>query len=116
MISFYNTLGKVSMTGDYFAGLVSAAASSCYGVADMATSGASDTVKGMLFGSDFPDKGVRVTEEGGKLVIELHIKVIYGINISAVVKSITHKVRYFVEDATGLQVKRIKVSVDDIVS
>ena len=47
MISFYNTLGKVSMTGDYFAGLVSAAASSCYGVADMATSGASDTVKGM---------------------------------------------------------------------
>ncbi|MPM84259.1 hypothetical protein SDC9_131330 [bioreactor metagenome] len=82
----------------------------------MATSGASDTVKGMLFGSDFPDKGVRVTEEGGKLVIELHIKVIYGINISAVVKSITHKVRYVVEDATGLQVKRIKVSVDDIVS
>lgn len=72
--------------------------------------------KGMLFGSDFPDKGVRVTEEGGKLVIELHIKVIYGINISAVVKSITHKVRYVVEDATGLQVKRIKVSVDDIVS
>ena len=57
-----------------------------------------------------------VTEEGGKLVIELHIKVIYGINISAVVKSITHKVRYVVEDATGLQVKRIKVSVDDIVS
>ena len=63
MINFYNTLGKVSMTGDYFAGLVSAAASSCYGVADMATSGPSDTVKGMVFGSDFPAKGVRVTEE-----------------------------------------------------
>ncbi len=37
MINFYNTFGKVSMTRDYFAGLVSAAASSCYGVADMAT-------------------------------------------------------------------------------
>ncbi len=116
MINFYNTFGKVSMTGDYFAGLVSAAASSCYGVADMATSGASDTVKGMIFGSDFPDKGVRVTEDGGKLVIELHIKVTYGLNISAIVKSITHKVKYVVEDATGLQVKKINVSVDDIVS
>ena len=116
MINFYNTLGKVSMTGDYFAGLVSAAASSCYGVADMATSGASDTVKGMIFGSDFPDKGVRVTEDSGKLVIELHIKVTYGLNISAIVKSITHKVKYVVEDATGLQVKKINVSVDDIVS
>ena len=116
MINFYNTFGKVSMTGDYFAGLVSAAASSCYGGADMATSGASDTVKGMIFGSDFPDKGVRVTEDGGKLVIELHIKVTYGLNISAIVKSITHKVKYVVEDATGLQVKKINVSVDDIVS
>ena len=116
MINFYNTFGKVSMTGDYFAGLVSAAASSCYGVADMATSGASDTVKGMIFGSDFPDKGVRVTEDGGKLVIELHIKVTYGLNISAIVKSITHKVKYVVEDATGLQVIKINVSVDDIVS
>ncbi|MBC5582445.1 Asp23/Gls24 family envelope stress response protein [Anaerofilum sp. BX8] len=116
MINFYNTFGKVSMTGDYFAGLVSAAASSCYGVADMATSGASDTVKGMIFGSDHPDKGVRVTEDGGKLVIELHIKVTYGLNISAIVKSITHKVKYVVEDATGLQVKKINVSVDDIVS
>ena len=116
MINFYNTFGKVSMTGDYFADLVSAAASSCYGVADMATSGASDTVKGMIFGSDFPDKGVRVTEDGGKLVIELHIKVTYGLNISAIVKSITHKVKYVVEDATGLQVKKINVSVDDIVS
>ena len=116
MINFYNTFGKVSMTGDYFAGLVSAAASSCYGVADMATSGASDTVKGMIFGSDFPDKGVRVTEDGGKLVIELHIKVTYGLNISAIVKSITQKVKYVVEDATGLQVKKINVSVDDIVS
>ena len=116
MINFYNTFGKVSMTGDYFAGLVSAAASSCYGVADMATSGASDTVKGMIFGSDFPDKGVRVTEDGGKLVIELHIKVTYGLNISAIVKSTTHKVKYVVEDATGLQVKKINVSVDDIVS
>ena len=116
MISFYNTLGKVSMTGDYFAGLVSAAASSCYGVADMATSGPSDTVKGMLFGSDFPDKGVRVAEENGNLVIELHIKVTYGLNIAAIVKSITHKVKYAVEDATALKVQRIDVSVDDIVS
>lgn len=116
MINFYNTMGKVSMTGDYFAGLVSAAASSCYGVADMATSGTADTVKSLVFGANYPDKGVRVTEEGGKLIIELHIKVIYGLNIAAIVRSITHKVKYVVEEATGLEVRRINVSVDDIVA
>lgn len=115
MINFYNTMGKVSMTGEYFAGLVSAAAQSCYGVADMATSGATDTLKTLVLGSDFPDKGVRVIDDGGKLVIELHIKVTYGLNITAIVRSITHKVKYVVEDATGLTVKRINVAVDDIV-
>ena len=68
-----------------------------------------------MLGSDFPEKGVRVTEEDGQLAIELHIKVTYGVNIAAIVRSITHKVRYAVEDATALKVRRINVCVDDIV-
>ena len=48
------------------------------------------------------------------LVIELHIKVTFGLNIAAIVRSITHKVKYAVEDATGLKVQRIDVCVDDI--
>ena len=45
MIKFYNPLGKVCMTSDYFAGLVGAAAQSCYGVCGMATGGTSDSLK-----------------------------------------------------------------------
>ena len=40
-------------------------------------------------------RGVRVRNQ--KLVIDLHILVAYGTNISAIVKSITHKVRFTVE-------------------
>ncbi|MDD3429490.1 MAG: Asp23/Gls24 family envelope stress response protein [Oscillospiraceae bacterium] len=116
MVKFHNTLGTVSITNDYFAGLVSAAAQSCFGVAAMSTTGTTDDVKSLFFGNDFPEKGVRVTDEAGHLVIELHIKVTYGLNIAAIVKSITHKVKYAVEDATGLKVLRIDVSVDDIVT
>ena len=103
------------MTSDYFAGLVGAAAQSCYGVCGMATGGTSDSLKTIVLGTNYPDKGVRVTEEDGKLVIELHIKVTYGLNIAAIVRSITHKVKYAVEDATTLKVERIDVYVDDIV-
>ena len=71
--------------------------------------------KTIVLGTNYPDKGVRVTEEDGKLVIELHIKVTYGLNIAAIVRSITHKVKYAVEDATTLKVERIDVYVDDIV-
>ena len=38
-----------------------------------------------------PDKGVRVTEEDGKLVIEAALRVTYGLNIAAIVRSITIK-------------------------
>ena len=81
----------------------------------MATSNRAENMRSMLLRAHIPDKGVRVTEENGRLIIELHIKVTYGLNIAAIVRSITHKVKYAVEDATGLKVQRIDVSVDDIV-
>ena len=57
-----------------------------------------------------------LTTQDGRLVISLHIKVAYGLNIAAIVKSITHKVKYVVENATGLSVARIDVAVDDILT
>lgn len=115
MIKFYNPLGKVCMTNNYFAGLVGAAVQSCYGVCGMTANGTSDSLKSLVFGANHPDQGVRVTEENGRLVIDLHIKMMYGLNIAAIVRSITHKVKYAVEDATTLRVARINVYVDDIV-
>lgn len=103
------------MTNDYFAGLVGAAVQSCYGVCGMSANGTTDSLKSLVFGANHPDHGVRVVEENGRLVINLHIKMMYGLNIAALVRSITHKVKYAVEDATSLRVARINVYVDDIV-
>ncbi len=116
MITSHLPLGDVQFTGDYFSALVSEAAQSCYGVAGMSSRGVGDTVKGLVFGAQFPDKGVLVREEDDKLVIELHIAVSYGINIATASKSITHRVRDEVELATGLKVARVIVSVDDVIS
>lgn len=116
MIKFYTPLGKISLTGDYFAGLVGNAVTSCYGVAGMSVAGPADSVRTLLFGSDIPEKGVVVSENGGQLVINLHIKVIFGVNIAAIVDNIKDKVKYVVEEATNLKVAKINVSVDDIVT
>ncbi len=114
MITSHLPLGDVQFTGDYFSALVSEAAQSCYGVAGMASRGVTDTVKGLVLGEQFSEKGVLVTEDDGKLAIELHIIVSYGVNIATVSKSITHRVRDVVERATGLRVTHVTVSVDDI--
>ncbi len=115
MIQMQTPLGKICLSGNCFAELVSNAAQTCYGVAEMAPCGAADRAANSLFPELAPEKGVRVTQENEKLQIELHIKVTYGININAIVKSIIHKVKYAVEDTTGLPVGQITVSVDDIV-
>lgn len=115
MISFYNTIGKVSLTSNYFAELVAAAVQSGYGVAGMADKGPTDNIRSLLK-LTAPDKGVKVWEKDQKLNIEIHIKVIFGLNIKTAVKSITHKVKYIVEEATGLTVNRIDVAVDDVVN
>ena len=50
--------------------------------------------------------------DGGDLIIDLHIIVTYGVNIGTIVDSITNKVRYTVEQSTGLGVKKVNVFVD----
>ena len=65
--------------------------------------------------SDFTRLAARL-REAGKLVIALHIKVGFGLNISTITQSITHRVKDEVELATGLKVARIDVYVDDIIA
>lgn len=114
MITKVNPYGHISLTNDYFSGLVAQAAKQCYGIAAMGQSPAETVVRSALKTGSLPQKGVAVTQENGQLVITLHIQVGYGLNISTITQSITHRVRDEVERATGLKVARIDVYVDDI--
>lgn len=112
MIRIENHLGTIELSQEYFACLVGNAASSCFGVAGMCQSGPKQGLRRLVSSRVHPDEGVRVRTEGKNLYIDLHITVIYGMNISAITKSIVNKVRYTVETATGLPVKRVNVYVD----
>ena len=114
MITKVNPYGTITLTNDYFSGLVSQAARSCYGIAAMGQSSPTSMVRMALKNGSLPERGVFVTQEGGSLVIELHIKVGYGLNIGSITQSITHRVKEEVEGAAGLKVARVDVYVDDI--
>ena len=117
MITSRFPLGDVSFSAEYFSTLVGEATKHCYGVAAMAPRDLTDAVKSMVRrGTDYSEKGVRVTQEEGRLVIELHIAVSYGLNISTAARSISHRVKDEVEQATGLKVSRVIVSVDDVIA
>ncbi len=114
MIKFENHLGSIEISQNYFANLVGHAASECFGVAGMVESTASQGLRYIMKKEETQDKGVRVRNQADGLVIDLHIAVTYGVNIAAIVKSIVNKVRYTVEEATGFQVAKVNVFVDDM--
>ena len=114
MITSRFPLGDVSFSAEYFSTLVGEATKQCYGVAAMAPRDLTDRVRSAVRG--VVTSGAQGSAEEGRLVIELHIAVSYGLNISTAARSISHRVKDEVEQATGLKVARVVVSVDDVVA
>ena len=112
MIRVENHLGVIEISHDYFSKLIGHAVSECFGVSGMVATSPSQEINSFVFRRDSIDKGVRVRSSGGKLYIDLHIAVSYGLNIAEIVKSIINKVRYVVEDTTNLKVEKVNVYVD----
>ena len=112
MVNYENALGKIEISEEYFSQLLGSVVPTC-----LANTGFSQSVRSFLHKTKYYlDRGVNVVREDDGLVVELHIIVTYGVNISVVVESIVNKVRYTIEDATGLTVKTVNVFVDSMIS
>jgi uncharacterized alkaline shock family protein YloU len=114
LVKIENHLGTITISHAYLAAVVGHAATNCFGVVGMNSSGAKQNLLSFFNKDNRIDKGVHVRFSKERLCIDLHITVMYGTNISAVVSSIANKVRYAVEEETGLQVSKINVFVDGI--
>jgi uncharacterized alkaline shock family protein YloU len=114
MIRIENRYGTIEVSQNYFQHLIGEAVSSCYGVVGMVRKGTRKGLRAMFNRSAQVEDGVRVRNDGDRLVVDIHIEVVFGMNISAIAKSIVNKVRYTVEEATGLAVKKVNVFVDGI--
>lgn len=112
MICMDNRYGTIEVSQEYFRFLIGNAVSSCYGVAGMVRTGPRQGLRSVLSRRAYADDGIHVRSDGDKLIVDIHIAVIYGMNIAAIAKSIVNKVRYTVEEATGLTVKKVNVFVD----
>ena len=104
MIKLESHMGLIEVSPDYFTEVLGGAVTSCFGVAGIAGGRKS-------FRRRTP-QGVRIYRDGPGLSVDLHVLVTYGLNISAVVRSIHSRVSYTVEEVTGLQVRKVNVFVD----
>jgi len=119
MVTKRTHLGDIIVTRQFFSELIGRTIVNCFGVVDMNADGVRQTLKDVLpffKKKKDVDKGVSFRVAHDKLYIELHITVMYGVNVASVVKSIQHKIKYAVEEETELTVERVDVFVDGIKS
>lgn len=114
MIKTENHLGEICISDEYLRSLIGCTVTSCFGVAAMNHSSASQGFLGFFSKKDKIDKGIALHFGEDSLTIDLHITVTFGTNIGAISDSIVNKVRYNVEEATGFTVDKINVFVDEM--
>ena len=105
MIRLESHMGLIEVSPEYFSEIIGSAVSGCFGVAGIA--GGRQGLRGRR-----NPQGVRIYRDGPGLSVDPHILVTYGLNISAVVRSIHARVGYTVREVTGLEVRKVNVFVD----
>jgi uncharacterized alkaline shock family protein YloU len=108
-----NTFGNITYSDELLSNMAGIATMECYGVVGMASRRAMDGIVELLKGENL-SKGVKVNADGQIITIDLFVVLEYGISLSAVATNIMDTVKYRVETMTGLEVKKINVTISDI--
>ncbi|MEW6662666.1 MAG: Asp23/Gls24 family envelope stress response protein [Bacillota bacterium] len=108
-----NEYGFISISKEVFATIAGAAAMECYGLVGMAPKTLQDGLVEML-GRDTMRKGVEVNLQDNGLIVDLYIIVGYGTRISVVAQNVMEKVKYTLEDITGVKVERVNIIVQGV--
>ena len=112
MIIVENHIGKITITAAYLSALVGYTVTSCFGVSDMNDAYPREALLSVLRRAKQIDKGVTIQSKDKQLIVNLHISVTFGTNIAAIADSISNKVRFAVEEATGITVSKVNVFID----
>lgn len=113
MMGVTNENGYIRYSEEVIANVVGISTMECYGVVGMASKNASDGFW-ELIKVDSLHKGVKIRSKENELNIELFIIVEYGTKISVIANNIIQKIRYNVENYTGLKVTSITVNVQGV--
>ncbi|MBO4391763.1 MAG: Asp23/Gls24 family envelope stress response protein [Clostridia bacterium] len=113
MLRLDNDNGIIAVDDTVLSNIVSIAAGNCFGISGMTAKNVTEEFW-ELVNRDPSDKGISVRCSDNKIEVDLHIMVLYGINIPAITDSITHKITYTLEEMTGFEVSAVNIYVDSV--
>lgn len=108
-----NEFGEVILDDHAIASIAASSAMECYGLVGMATKNTTDGIVELLK-REHLTKGVKVNINENNLVIDLYIIVQYGTSIAVVATNIIERVKYSVENLTGMNVEKVNIYVQGV--
>lgn len=108
-----NKYGVISIDNEVIARIAGNAALDCYGIVGMAAKNVKDGLV-QLLKKESLTKGIKLIVNENKIVLDFHIIVEYGTNISAIADNIISTVKYKIEDCVGLEVEKINIFVEGV--
>jgi len=108
-----NQYGTTIIDDHVLASIAGLSAMECYGVVGMVTrSSAGGLVE--LLRREQSSKGVRVQTSDNAISIDLYVIVEFGTRISVVANNVVEKVKYSIENLTGMTVNKVNVNVQGV--
>ena len=105
--------GMISIDDNVIATLAGISAMESYGIVGMASKNATDGLFELLKWDDL-SRGIKVYSKDERLTIDLHVILEYGVRISVVAENIIDRVKFNVENLTGMKIDKINVHVQGI--
>ena len=106
-------LGNITINTEVIAQYAGSVAVECFGIVGMAGINVKDGLVRILK-KDSITRGIEVTINNNKLTLDFHVIVAYGVSILAVSDNLISKVKYKVEEFTGIEIEKINIFVEGV--
>jgi len=112
--SMNTRMGNILIDREVIAQYAGSVAVECFGIVGMASVNMKDGIVRLLK-RDCITRGISVdVREDGRLVLDFHVIVSYGVSILTVADNLTSSVKYKVEQFTGLKIEKINIYVEGV--
>ena len=108
-----NQYGTINIENEVIARIAGLTAIDCYGIVGMAAKNVKDDIFQLLKVESLT-KGIKISVQEDRIVIDMHIIVEYGTNITAIAENTISTVKYKVETVRGINVEQVNVFVEGV--
>ena len=108
-----NQYGTINIENEVIARIAGLTAIDCYGIVGMAAKNVKDDIFQLLKVESLT-KGIKISVQEDRIVIDMHIIVEYGTNITAIAENTISTVKYKFENVCGINVEQVNVFVEGV--